>query len=177
MQKPHGRMKRGKDREETPVRSRGKWYPGVPQDDGKQGSESNPQYQHGGQHGCPGTINPLHKTAHYKIGFYSLLPGYYRYDTNVHAQVQDGNPENRNENTQRDVPAGVPDFTAEVANIVISQVAVDGFYRGLTQQQGKSDTGERIVRSRQTGIGHLAVGETADYDPLDDRNDPCPQQN
>src|SRR5258708_15025998 len=63
-----------------------------------------------------------------------------------------------------------------MANIIITQVTVNGLYGRMPDQEYKAKTEQGLPSRRQTGISPLPVGKSAEDDPEDSDDDACPEK-
>src|SRR4051794_14747228 len=74
-----------------------------------------------------------------------FLPWNYTNHTDIHSKIKDCNTSDRNKHAPRNGLARIHYFSAEVTYIIISQEAINGFYRCLAQHYKKYCSCDRVT--------------------------------
>ena len=73
--------------------------------------------------------------------FLRFLPGNDGENARLHREIERGDAENRKKNRARDIALGIFHFAAEVADVVVAEIAVDRLYGGVAEA-GEENPGE-----------------------------------
>src|SRR6266404_886960 len=142
------RMHTGEHAEEISVERRGVWNARISEERGKHGSERNPENHRSGEARRAGAIELFNEGADDERRVLRLLPRQHAKNAGLHGKIQNRNADYGNENAARDVARGIADFAAEMANIVIAPIGVNGVdgcrAEGSEKQPGQIPRSGRI---------------------------------
>src|ERR1700692_2672843 len=127
------RMHFGEDREEVAVEGGGIGHAGVAEEQREDGGHGDPEHHPGDEVGGAGAVEALDEEAGDEGSVLSFAPGDNAEQTGLHGEIKDGDAQNRKENSARNIFFGIADFAAEVADVVVAPVAVDGVDHGGAQ--------------------------------------------
>src|SRR5882762_2849886 len=119
-------MHASEDTEEIPIECRGVRDTRVAEQGREHRSESDPQDHRGGKARRGRAVKLFHERADDERRVLRLLPWKHAKDAGLHGQIQNGDADNGNKNPARNIASGVANFTAQMANVVIAPIRVDG---------------------------------------------------
>ena len=131
------RMYAGEHAEEISVERGGVWNARISEERGKHGGERNPENHGGGEARRAGAIELFNEGADDERRVLRLLPRQHPENAGLQGKIQNRDADDGNENAARDVARGIADFAAEMANIVIAPVGVDGVHGGRAERSEK----------------------------------------
>src|ERR1700732_2268007 len=141
-------MHASENAKEISVERRGVWNAGISKQRRKNGSECDPQDHESREASRAKAVKLLDEIADDEWRILRLLPREAAKNAGLHGKIQNGDPDYRDENAARDIAFGVANFSAEMANIVVTPVRVNGVDRRRTQggekQPGKVPRSGRI---------------------------------
>src|SRR5207245_7256631 len=120
----------GEDGEEIAVECGGIGYPGVAEEKRKNGGHGDPQNHPGDEVRGTGAVEPLDEKTGHEGSVLSFVPGDDTEEAGLHGEIKDCYAENRKKNAAGDIFFGIADLAAEVADVVVAPVAVNGGDRG-----------------------------------------------
>src|SRR5262249_39297701 len=138
-----------KDSEEGAVQSGSIGNSRIGENQGVNRSERRPYNQDTHQHTSPVTIELLHEQRCNKLGANSLSPGYYTDNAQAEEEIDRQYGEDGGDQGPRDSARRIDDFVSEIANTVVTEVAIHNVKGRRSQSQEETGTeGESIVWKR-----------------------------
>src|SRR5882762_2536746 len=122
-------MHASEDTEEIPIECRGVRDTRVAEQGREHRSESDPQDHRGGEARRGRAVKLFHEGADDEGRVLRLLPWKHSKDAGLHGQIQNGDADNGNKNAARNIAGRIADFTAEMANVVVAPIGVNGVDR------------------------------------------------
>ena len=117
----------------------------------------------------------LDEQAHYERRILRFAPGDDAEDAGLHEEIEDSDAENRDENRARNIFAGVFHLAAEIADVVVAEIAVNRLHGGVAQA-GEENPGE-IPGSGRVGeeVGGVEMSGAAVDEPENRAEDDDPK--
>ena len=170
-------MNLAKHRKEIPVLRRRVGHSRSAEQHGECRSDSDPQNHSGHEARGRLPIQSFNKQAGDEIGILRLAPWHHAQDAGLHRQIQHGDPQHGKKNAAWNIPFGILDLAAKMANVVVAPVAVNrADHRG---PQSREPHPRQIEGPRREIKSHLGVemrGPSPDQ-PQHGSHDAYPQQN
>src|ERR1700676_532575 len=131
----------GENGEEVAVQGGGVGHAGIAKEQGEDGGQGNPQNHCGEEQSSIFAVESFDEQAGQMVGVLRDAPGNNAQQAGLHGQIQRSDAEDRKENAARNIFFGVANFTAQVANIVVTPVAVNRVDHGGAEP-GKPERGK-----------------------------------
>src|SRR5260221_2442114 len=170
------RMHFGEDREEIAVERGGIRHTGVAEEQGKNGCHGDPENHPGDKMRCAGAIETVDKEVGDERSVLGFTPGDAGEQAGLHGEIKDRDAENRKKNAARNIFFGIADFAAEVADVVVAPVAVNGVDHGGTEA-GEPE-GRKMKRAGRKIKGQfgIEVANAAPDEPEHGADDTDPEE-
>src|ERR1700690_51053 len=120
-------MEFGEDGEEIAVEGGGIGDAGITEQERKDGGHGDPQDHPGDKMRGAGSVEALDEKTGEERRILCFAPGHDAKQAGLQRDVEDGDSQDREENSARNVFFGLADFATEMADVVVAPVAVDGF--------------------------------------------------
>ena len=120
------RMHAAENAEEIAVERRGVWDTGISEQRGKHRSESDPEDHGSGEARRARPVKLFDESANDEGRILRLLPRQHAEDACLHGKIQDGDADYGNEDAAGNIARRIADFAAEMANVVVTPVGVNG---------------------------------------------------
>src|ERR1700674_4894239 len=124
------RMYFGEDGEEVAIERGGIGHAGVAEEQGKDGGHGDPEHHPGDEVRGAGAVEAFNEKAGDERSVLGFAPGDNAEQAGLHGQIQNSDAENRKENAAGDIFFGIADFAAEMADVVVAPVTVNGVDHG-----------------------------------------------
>src|SRR5208283_6026569 len=135
MRKMFRRMDFSEDGEEVAVERRGVGHTRIAEKKREDGSHSDPQHHPGEKKRGLLAIESFDEEAGNERGILGDAPGHHAEEARLHGEIQDSDPQDGEENAARDILFGVTDFAAEMADVVVAPVTVNGVDHGSAESR------------------------------------------
>src|SRR5580704_2076999 len=123
------------------------------------------------------SVEPLDEKASDERSVLRFTPGNHSKEAGLQRQIDGGDSENREEDAAGDIFLGIADFAAQVTDVVVAPIAVDGVDHGRAEasepQRGKMERAGREIE----GEVRIKISEAAPDQPEQRADYAQPQQN
>src|SRR5579859_4621558 len=117
------RVQVSKYRKEIPIQRSGVRNAGISQQNGEDRGERYPQHHPRCRLRGVRAVKSLDERADNKFGVLRLAPWHNSQDARLHGQIEQGDSEDREKNSARDISFWIADFSTKVANVVVAPIA------------------------------------------------------
>src|SRR5215471_4110335 len=136
MREMFGRMYTPENGEEVAVESCGIGHTRIAEKDRKDRGQRDPQYHPGDEVRGTRAIETLDENAGDERGVLRFAPRHHTEQAGLHGEIQKSDAKNRKKNAARDVFFRLADFAAQLADVVVAPVAVNGVdHRGAETRE------------------------------------------
>src|SRR5882724_5421922 len=170
------RMNFGEDGEEIAVERGGIGHTGVAKQQRKDGGHGDPENHPGDEVRGAGAVEALDEEAGDEGSVLSFTPGDDAEQAGLHGEIKDRDAENGKKNAARNIFFGIADFAAEMGDVVVAPVAVDGVDHGGTEA-GEPE-GRKMKRAGRKIKGQfgIEVANAAPDEPEHGADDTDPEE-
>src|SRR5229473_3813883 len=162
--------------EEIAVQRRGIRHARIAKQRGEYRSEGDPQHHGGGKARSGSAVKFFDKGADDKRRILRLLPWEDAENAGLHGQIQQRDADDGDENPARDVALGIANLTAEMADVVVAPVGVDGVDRRGTEAGEKQPRESPRARRIGEDLPRMKVGRAAPDQPENRADNADPQE-
>src|SRR5229473_1705759 len=162
--------------EEIAVQRRGIRHARIAKQRGEYRSEGDPQHHGGGEARCGGAVEFFDKGADDERRILRLLTREDTENAGLHGQIQQGDADDRDKNPAGDVPLGIANLTAEMADVVVAPVGVDGVDRRGTEAGEKQPRESPRARRIGEDLPRMKVSRAAPDQPENRADNADPQK-
>src|SRR5271157_302843 len=170
------RMHFGENGEEVAVERGGIGHARVAEKQGKYRGEGDPENHPSDEVGGAGPVEALHEKADEKRGVLRFAPGNDTEQAGLHREIENGDAEDGEKNAARDIFFGIADFAAEMADVVVTPVAVDGVDHGGAEPGEPNGREMKRAGRKIEGEFWIEVANAAPDEPEHGADDAEPEE-